>query len=225
MTDAMRIIDLSHEIGAGFAAYPGLPAPVVDDYLGWEESHRTYCSGTEFRIGRITLVGNTGTYLDTPAHRYRDGFDLSALPLEVVVELPGVLVRTAARAIPSAAFAGIQVRDRAVLVSTGWCRHWETTRYGGAGHPYLTAGAADLLADRGAGLVGIDSVNIDDTSPASAGRRPAHSALLAAGIPIVEHLCDLEELDDGPFTFTAVPVKVKGLATFPVRAYARQGPR
>jgi kynurenine formamidase len=221
----MGIIDLSHEIGAGFAAYPGLPSPIIDDYLGWEDSHRTYCPGTEFRIGRITMVGNTGTYLDTPAHRYRDGFDLSALPLEAVVELPGVLVRTTARAISAAAFTGLQVRGRAVLVSTGWCRHWETARYGGGGHPHLTADAADLLARRGAGLVGIDSVNIDDTSPAGAGRRPVHSALLAAGIPIVEHLRDLEKLDDGPFTFTAVPVKVKGLATFPVRAYARQSPR
>ncbi|WP_067812198.1 cyclase family protein [Actinomadura kijaniata] len=221
----MRIIDLSHEIGTGFAAYPGLPAPVIDDYLSWEDSHRAYHPGTEFRIGRITMVGNTGTYLDTPAHRYRDGFDLSGLPLEVVVELPGVLVRTGARAIPPAAFAGLQVRDRAVLISTGWCRHWKTARYGGRDHPHLTAEAADLLAERGAGLVGIDSVNIDDTSPDSAGRRPVHSALLAAGIPIVEHLRDLEKLDDGPFTFTAVPVKVRGLATFPVRAYARQGSR
>ncbi|MBW8486806.1 cyclase family protein [Actinomadura parmotrematis] len=220
----MRIIDLSHEIGAGFAAYPGLPAPVIDDYLGWEDSHRTYCPGTEFRIGRITMVGNTGTYLDTPAHRYRDGFDLGALPLEAVVERPGLLVRTGARAICAEAFDGLPVRGRAVLVDTGWCRHWRTARYGDAGHPHLTAGAAALLAERGAGLVGIDSVNIDDTSPRSAGRRPAHSALLAAGIPIVEHLCGLDELHDGPFTFTAVPVKVSGLATFPVRAYARQRP-
>ncbi|CAL9325557.1 cyclase family protein [Streptomyces sp. SudanB182_2057] len=219
----MRIIDLSHEIASGAAAYPGLPSPVIDTYLDWEGSHGTYAVGTEFRIGRITLVGNTGTYLDTPAHRYRDGFDLSGLPLEAVVELPGVLVRTADRAISLGAFDGVDVRGRAVLVHTGWCRHWETERYGADDHPYLTAEAADCLAERGAALVGIDSVNVDDTSTVSAGRRPVHSTLLAAGIPIVEHLCQLDRLTAAPFTFTAVPVKVNGLGTFPVRAYARQG--
>lgn len=217
----VRLIDLSHDVVSGEPTYPGLPAPVVDDYLSWDESHERYAEGTEFQIGRIAMVGNTGTYLDTPAHRYRDGFDLSALPLESVVDLPGVLVHARTRAIDESHFAGLEVAGRAVLIHTGWDRFWARERYGAPEHPYLTEGGARLLVELGAALVGIDSVNIDDTSP-EGGRRPAHSGLLAAGIPIVEHLCGLDRLADRPFTFTAVPAKVRGLATFPVRAFARQ---
>jgi arylformamidase len=222
-TAEMRIIDLSHEIHAGMSTYPGLPGPVISDHLDWEQSHARYPAGTEFRIGRIEMVGNTGTYLDTPAHRYRDGFDLSALPLESVVEVPGVLVRAIGRPVEEADVAGLKVRGRAVLAHTCWDRHWMTTRYGAPGHLYLTAGAAELLAAEGAVLVGIDSVNIDDTSPASRGHRPGHSVLLGAGIPIIEHLRGLDQIDGrAAFTVTAVPVKVRGLGTFPVRAFARQ---
>jgi len=217
-----RLVDLSHEIVSGERTYPGLPVPVVEDHLSWEDARGHYPEGTEFRIGRISMVGNTGTYLDTPAHRYRDGFDLSALPLEAVVDLPGVLVRPTARAVGESSFAGLSVAGRAVLIHTGWDRFWATPGYGAPDHPFLAASAAELLAEAGAALVGIDSVNIDDTSPGGGGHRPAHSILLAAGIPIVEHLCGLEQLDDGPFTFSAVPVKVRDLATFPVRAFARQ---
>lgn len=220
-----RLVDLSHEIVSGEPTYPGLPAPIVDDYLTFDASHDRYAPGTEFQIARIAMVGNTGTYLDTPAHRYRDGFDLSALPLESVVDVPGVLVHAnaTARAVDESCFAGTPVAGRAVLIYTGWDRFWASERYGAPDHPFLTEAAAQLLAALGATLVGIDSVNIDDSSPAAGGRRPAHSILLAAGIPVVEHLCGLDQLvGDQPFSFTAVPVKVRGLATFPVRAFARQ---
>lgn len=217
-----RLIDLSHELVSGETTYPGLPAPVVEEHLSWDESHDQYAQGTEFQIDRITMVANTGTYLDTPAHRYRDGFDLSALPLESVVDLPGVLVHAGSRAVDESHFAATPVAGRAVLIHTGWDRFWATGRYGAPEHPFLTEKAAELLASLGAALVGIDSVNIDDTSPDGGRRRPAHSALLAAGIPIVEHLCGLDQLGGRPFSFTAVPVKVRGLATFPVRAFAWQ---
>jgi kynurenine formamidase len=217
-----RLVDLSHEVVSGEMTYPGLPAPVVDDHLSWEDSHGRYPSGTEFQIGRISMVGNTETYLDTPAHRYRDGFGLSALPLEAVVDLPGVLVRASGRAVGESFFAGVPVTGRAVLIHTGWDRHWATAQYGAPEHPFLTARAAEYLAGAGVALVGIDSVNIDDTSADGDGSRPAHTVLLGAGVPIVEHLCGLEALSDRPFTFTAVPVKVRDLATFPVRAFARQ---
>ena len=217
-----RLIDLSHELVSGERTYPGLPAPIVDDYLSYDESRDRYAQGTEFRIGRIEMIGNTGTYIDAPAHRYRDGIDLSGLPLEAVVDLPGVLVHAGAQAIDESCFAGIPVEGRAVLVHTGWDRFWATERYGSPDHPFLTAGAAEMLDTLGAALVGIDSLNVDDTSSAAGGRRPAHSILLAAGIPIVEHLRGLDQLGDRPFTFTAVPVRVRGLTSFPVRAFARQ---
>ncbi len=218
-----HLVDLSHEVADGTVTYPGLPAPVITDHLGWEASHDVYAPGVEFRIARIDMVANTGTYLDTPAHRYRDGFDLAGLPLDAVADVPGVVVTAQAPAVDADAFAGLDLRDRAVLVHTGWDHHWGTPHYGSPDHPYLTTAAAQALADGGAALVGIDSVNIDDTSPAAAGRRPVHSVLLAAGIPIVEHLRGLEQLGAAAFTFFAVPVKVRGMGTFPVRAFAVVG--
>ncbi|TDQ53409.1 cyclase family protein [Actinorugispora endophytica] len=215
-----RLIDVSHQIVAGMTTYPGLPAPVIEEHLSFDESHGTYAPGTEFTIGRISMVGNTGTYLDTPAHRYRDGSDLADLPLEKVAALPGVVVDVAGREAGPEAFEGVDVAGRAVLIRTGWDRHWRTGAYGGPGHPFLTEEGARLLVGAGAALVGIDSVNIDDTSSYSAGARPAHSLLLAAGIPVVEHLCLLGELPAEGFEFFAVPAKVRGMATLPVRAFA-----
>jgi kynurenine formamidase len=215
-----RLIDLSHTVVSGATAYPGLPAPQIDDYLSFDQSHAHYAVGTEFRIGRLSMVSNTGTYLDTPAHRYRDGHDLSELPLEKVVDLQGVRVPVSTRRIPPEALAGIDVRGKAVLFQTGWSRHWRTSRYEDSDHPFVPVETAELLAASGAVLVGIDSVNIDDTSPASLGSRPAHSALLKQGVLLVEHLCNIEVIGDHAFTFSAVPVKIENLATFPVRAYA-----
>jgi len=199
--------------------YKGLPAPLICDHLSRQASRRIYAEGTEFQIGRIDMVSNTGTYLDSPFHRFADGADLSALELDSLAELEGVLVRVtgaASRAIPRESLLPYQVRGKAVLVHTGWSAHWRTDQYF-ENHPYLTADAAAWLQGQGARLVGIDSYNIDDITD---GRRPVHSILLGAGIPIAEHLRGLEQLPAEGFRFSAVPVKVKGMGTFPVRAYA-----
>lgn len=212
-----RFVDLSHVLRRGMVTYPGLPTPEINDYLSREASRAHYAPGTEFRIARISLVPNTGTYLDTPAHRYEDGWGLADLPLERVAAVPGVVVAAASPSIGGELFAGRALAGRAVLVRTGWSRHWGKDRYGDPDHPHLAPEAAETLAAAGPALVGIDSVNIDDTRT---GERPAHSALLAAGVPIVEHLCNLEALPPDGFTFFAVPVKVAGMGTFPVRAFA-----
>lgn len=199
--------------------YPGLPGPRISDHLSWEASRAVYAPGTEFQIGRIEMVANTGTYVDMPAHRYADGHDLAGLPLERVSNVPGVVVRVLGatdRAIDWHHFIPVDCRARAVLVHTGWDRHWRTDDYV-SGHPFLTEQAAGYLRDQGATVVGIDSLNIDDIS---GGTRPAHSTLLAAGIPIVEHLTNLGALPIEGFRFFAVPPKVVGMGTFPVRAHA-----
>ncbi|MGY2128181.1 cyclase family protein [Blastococcus sp. SYSU DS0617] len=218
----MRYIDLSHVVRSGMVTYPGLPVPEVGVHLTFDESHGVYAAGTEFQIGRIAMVGNTGTYLDTPAHRYRDGHDLAGLPLERCAGLPALVVRATdlSHALDAGVFADLDVTGRAVLVHTGWDAHWGTERYLDADHPHLTEDACRVLVDGGAALVGIDSVNIDDTVGTA---RPAHSVLLGAGVPVVEHLTGLAGLPDTGAVFTAVPVAVEGLATFPVRAFATVG--
>ena len=212
-----RLIDVSHVIEDGMITYKGLPAPLVCDFLSREASRTVYAPGTEFHIGKIDMVANTGTYLDAPFHRFADGVDLADLPLEKLAHLSGLVVRVdpAGRAVPRDAFAGLKIRGRAVLVQTGWDRHWRTDQYF-EGHPYLTADAAAFLAEGGAALVGIDSLNIDDTADLT---RPVHTALLGAGIPIAEHLTALARLPEKDFLFYAVPVKVRGMGTFPVRAF------
>jgi len=198
--------------------YRGLPGPVISEYLDREASREHYAPGTTFHIGRIDMVANTGTYLDAPFHRHADGKDLSELPLESVADLEGIVRRAApgSRALGAALFSGADLQGKAVLVHTGWSRHWGREDYF-EGHPFLTAGAADFLAASGAALVGIDSLNIDATSDRT---RPAHTILLGAGIPIVEHMCHLDRLPDAGFRFHSVPVKVARFGTFPVRAYA-----
>jgi len=214
-----RLIDLSHTVEHGMVTYPGLPAPVIGDWLSRAASGTRYAPGTTFQIGKIELVANTGTYIDAPSHRYERGKDVADFPLAAVADLEGVVVRATERdgqALDSGVFRGRELRGKAVLVHTGWDVHWRTERYG-TGHPFLTRAAAEHLVAAGAALVGIDSLNIDD---ASDGARPAHTLLLGAGIPIVEHLCGLWELPDGVFRFFAVPVKVRGMGSFPVRAFA-----
>jgi arylformamidase len=212
------LIDVSHAVESGMVTYKGLPAPLVCDFLSREASRKVYAPGTEFHIGRIDMVANTGTYLDAPFHRFADGIDVAGLPLERVAHLPGLVVRidpAPGRAVTRDAFAGLDVRGRAVLVQTGWDVHWRTDRYF-EGHPFLTADAATFLAEAGAALVGIDSLNIDDTADLT---RPVHTALLGAGIPVAEHLTGLARLPDVDFRFFAVPVKVRGMGSFPVRAF------
>jgi kynurenine formamidase len=218
----MTLLDLSHAVEEGMITYQGLPAPIICDFLSREASKKLYAEGTTFQIGKIEMVSNTGTYLDSPFHRFADGKDLSELDLRSLAELDGVVIRVAdavQRAVDRRAFEGVDVRGKAVLVHTGWARNWRTDQYF-SGHPFLTAAAAAYLKEQGAVLAGIDSLNIDDTAD---GSRPVHTTLLGAGILIVEHLCNLEQLPLSGFRFSAVPVKVKGMGTFPVRAFARVG--
>ena len=216
---ARRLVDVSHAIASGMVTYPGLPAPKVSDYLGREESKGRYAAGTSFQIGRIEMVTNTGTYLDAPFHRLEEGADIAALPLERIADLPGIVVEARqhpGRAIGREVFGEEDLAGRAVIVRTGWSRHWGTEAYGHE-HPYLDRDASEFLVRAGAALVGIDTLNIDDTRD---GARPAHTLLLSAGIPIVEHLCNLEELPVSDFRFHCAPAPFRGAGSFPVRAYA-----
>ena len=199
--------------------YKGLPGPHICDYWTREHSAQFYDDGSTFQIGRIDMVANTGTYLDSPFHRFADRDDLAALKLERLANLPCLVVRSRGPAVDAEAFERLDVAGKAVLVHTGWDRHWRTESYF-ENHPFLTEAAARLLADRAAALVGIDSHNIDDTS---ARARPVHTILLGAGIPICEHMTNLGALPDSGFAFTAAPPKIAGLGTFPVRAFAAVG--
>ncbi len=198
--------------------YKGLPGPIICDFLSREASKEHYAEGTTFHIGKIEMVANTGTYIDSPFHRYANGKDLSELALESIADLEGLVFRAdpGQRAIGPQLFSVTDVRGKAVLIHTGWAKHWGSAQYFD-GHPFLTAEAAEWLQSSGVALVGIDSLNIDDTT---GGHRPVHSILLGADIPIVEHMCRLENLPDSGFKFHAVPVKVRNFGTFPVRAYA-----
>jgi kynurenine formamidase len=212
-------IDLSHTVHDGLVTYKGLPATIICDYLSREASRGRYAPGTEFQIGKIEMVTNTGTYIDTPFHRYEDGKDLSEVTLEQFTNLEGVIIRAPHRKgldVTADLFKNVDVKNRAVLIHTGWDEHWGTDQYF-ENHPFVTEEAAVYLRDHGAKLVGIDSHNIDDTR---GNTRPAHSTLLRAEILIVEHMCNLQSVPDKGFTFSAVPPKVKGAGTFPVRAFA-----
>lgn len=213
------LIDVSHVVEDGMITYKGLPAPSITDHLTRAASRKIYAPGTEFHIGRIEMVANTGTYLDSPFHRYADGADLAQLSLSSLANLDGIVIRrgeTADRAISAAELANLDLKDKAVLFHAGWDQHWRTEKYFDGTHPFLSEDAAARLAESGAALVGIDSFNIDDTQ---GGNRPAHSILLRHGIPIVEHLCRLGQLPDADFKFFAVPVKIKNFGTLPVRAF------
>ena len=213
-----ELIDVCHTIDHGMITYKGLPGPVISDYLTREESRSRYAPGTEFHIGKIEMVANTGTYLDAPFHRYAEGKDLSQLSLASIANLESIVVRvsnSSEKNLEVSLFKHLDVQDQAVLIHTGWDIHWGHEQYF-EGHPFLTSAVARFLVEGGAKLVGIDSLNIDDTRDLS---RPVHSILLGAGIPIVEHLCNLGALPDEGFKFFAVPVKVKGMGTFPVRAF------
>ena len=220
MSNGKHVIDLSHPIRVGLITYPGLPAPVITPHLTYADSRSRYEPGTEFAMDVITMIGNTGTYLDSPYHRYEGGADLAGLDLATLVDLPAEVFHipdASPRAIDEAAFWDRDVRGAAVLVHTGWDRLFGTAEYA-VDAPFLTAKAGDYLRDAGAVLVGIDSLNIDDTQ--SGGERPVHSALLAAGIHVVEHLTHLQHLPDSGGRFTAAPPAVEGFGTFPVRAFA-----
>jgi kynurenine formamidase len=225
---AQRVVDLSHVIRAGLVTYPGLPAPVITPHLTYADSRTRYAPGTEFAMDIVTMIGNTGTYLDSPYHRYEGGTDLAGLTLETLVDLPAEVFHVfdahstdaTARGIPASVFYDRDVRGAAVLIHTGWDRFFGTAEYA-VGAPYLTAEASDYLRSEGAVLVGIDSLNIDDTE--SGGERPVHSGLLAAGIHVVEHLTNLGALPPTGARFTAAPPAFEGFGTFPVRAFATLG--
>ncbi len=213
------LIDLSHSVRANMVTYRGLPAPLICDFMSREDSHSIYAHGTEFQIGKIEMVGNTGTYLDSPFHRYASGKDLSQLPLKSLVNLDCVVVDArsrASRAIDRDRFENLDIKGKAVLVMTGWDANWGEDQYF-EGHPRLTEGAAQWLVKNGAALVGIDSLNIDCIDD---GTRPVHTTLLGAEVLIVEHMCNLSELPAAGCRFFAAPVKVVAFGTFPVRAFA-----
>lgn len=217
--DTKRLVDLSHVITDGMATYKGFPGPAICDFWTREDSAAYYDDGSSFHIGRIDMIANTGTYVDAPFHRYQDGADLAGLDLDQMAALPGIMIRQPwenGLAVGIDRFEGLPVAGKAVLVHTGWDRHWGSEAYF-EGHPYLAAEAAEWLADQGARLVGIDSYNIDDTRTQS---RPVHSALLAAGVLICEHMTNLGALPDEGFSFTAAPPRIEGMGTFPVRAFA-----
>ena len=214
-----RFVDLSHTIEDGMITYKGLPAPLICDHLSRADSRAIYATGTEFQIGRITMVANTGTYIDAPFHRYADGYDVAGFDMNSIADVDAVVVHLdgmRGRGIARGELAALDVEGKAVLVHTGWSRNWRTDAYF-ENHPFLTADAAAFLRDAGARLVGIDSFNIDDTADRA---RPVHTTLLGAGIPIVEHLTALDALPASGFRFSAVPPKVRGIGTFPVRAFA-----
>jgi arylformamidase len=214
-----RIIDLSHPIREGMITYPGLPGPEMTDHLTRARAEEAYGPGVTFHIGRISMVANTGTYLDTPFHRYADGDDLAAIAVSRLVDLEGIVVRVTGatnRAVDAPQLAPYEVAGRAVLLHTGWDRTWGTPEYGRA-NPHVTEAATRWLVEHEPALVGIDSVNIDDVDDRT---RPAHSGLLAVGIPIVEHLRGLDRLPPSGFRFHAAPPAVERFGTFPVRAYA-----
>ena len=212
-----RLIDLSHPIEPGMTTYPGLPGPTVSDFLSRENARALYAPGTSFLIARIDMAVNTGTYMDAPFHRFAGGSDIAGLPLERLADLEGLVVRKGeGRAFDTDLFAGRDLEGKAVLLRSGWDSRFGTPAYAD-GHPFLTRAAAQWLAAAGPALVGIDSLNIDDTGD---GERPAHTLLLEAGIPIVEHLRGLDALPDSGFRFHCAPAPFRGVGSFPVRAYA-----
>jgi len=225
---ARRVVDLSHVIREGLITYPGLPAPVFTPHLTREASREKYAAGTEFALDLITMIGNTGTYLDSPWHRYADGADLAGLDLATLVDVPAEVFhltdavpgRVGTRGIPASVFVDRDLRGTAVVLHTGWDAHFGTPAYA-TGSPYLTSEGVDYLVSQGVGIVGIDALNIDDTE--SGGERPAHTRLLAAGIHVVEHLTNLGALPPTGARFTAAPPAVEGFGTFPVRAFATLG--
>lgn len=212
-----KLIEVSHSVADGKVTYPGVPAPIICDFLSREASESHYAEGVSFCINQIDMPANTGTYIDSPFHRYAEGRDLANMPLESVVHLDGVVCRVKKedRAVGSEAFEDVEISGKAVLVETGWSRYWGKEQYF-ENHPFLTRNAADFLSSNGAVLVGIDSLNIDDTDDPY---RPVHSILLDAEIPIIEHMCNLALLPDSGFVFHAAPVKIHNFGTFPVRAY------
>jgi kynurenine formamidase len=217
-----EIVDLSHVIEHGMVTYAGMPGPQICDYWTREGSAQNYDDGSSFQIGRIDMVANTGTYVDSPFHRFADGDDLASLPLGSLADLPGLVVRRPWQndlATDAAHLEGRDIAGRAVLIHTGWDMHWRSDAYSRE-HPFLTAAAADSLAEQGAVFVGIDSYNIDDTRTR---QRPVHTRLLGAGIPICEHMTGLERLPDAGFRLFAAPPKIAGMGSFPVRAYAVLG--
>jgi arylformamidase len=216
-----QFVELSHAIVPGMKTYPGLPQPNVNVIVDYEASRARYQNQAEFYIASLHLCGNTGTYVDSPRHRYRDGVDLAGLPLERLADLPTIVVDAtqAGRAINGEAFRGRDLAGHAVLFRTDFSNHWGTDPYF-SNNPFITAEAADLLVSKRPAFVGIDSLNIDDTGDPA---RPAHTKLLGAGIPICEHMTNLKALPTSGVRLHAVPIAWVGGGTFPVRAYAIVG--
>ena len=214
----MKLIDISHSIEEGLITYKGLPAPIICDYLSREDS-RSHYDGETFHIGRVDMVVNTGTYIDCPFHRYADGKQFTDINLERLVNIPAAMVRkhhSESKEVGLADIENLSVEGKAVLINTGWDEYWEQDTYFEF-NPYLSLEAAEFLRDQGAVLVGIDSLNIDDTRSKS---RPVHSVLLRENILIIEHLCNLIQIPDNQdIKVSAAPPRIEGVGSFPVRVY------
>jgi kynurenine formamidase len=196
--------------------YPGLPEPRVEVFMDYEASRARYAGDTEFFIANLHLCGNTGTYVDSPLHRFRNAPDLAQLPLERLADLPvEVIDARSDHAIGPSSLRGRALAGKAVLFHTGWSAHWRSDRYFDP-NPHLTEDCCAALLGAGAVFAGIDSVNIDSMADL---RRPAHTTLLRAGVPVCEHMTNLGALPVSGGRLHAVPIPWKGGATFPVRAY------
>jgi kynurenine formamidase len=218
---AGRFIDLSHPVEDGVITYPGLPAPRVNTFLSRDDTARALASGVSFHVGRIDMVTNTGTYLDAPFHYHADGVDIAELPLERLVDVPAICLRAYAQPVVGVQHLGEPDRlwGKAVLVHTGWSRYWGTEQYR-TGSPYLSAEAAHLLVEANIALLGVDALNVDNINDPA---RPVHHTLLGNGIPILEHLTNLDLVPDRNFRLTTLPAPVRRIGSFPVRAVAVLG--
>ena len=195
-----RLVDLSHVIEEGMTTFKGFPGPHLCDYWTRDASAAHYDDGSSFQIGRIDMIANTGTYVDSPFHRYADGGicpnSRSKARRSRRPRGPQALA-AASRPTPPTS-PGLRSRASAVLVHTGWDLYWRTEAYFD-NHPFLTAAAANWLVEQGAAFVSIDSHHIDDTRTRS---RPVHGTLLGASIPIGEHLTNLSAVPDTSFRFS-----------------------
>jgi arylformamidase len=217
---AMRIIELSHPIEPGMPTYPGLPEPEWSTFTSREASAQRLGTGVSFDIGALSIVANTGTYVDTPWHYHEGMADLATMPADRLVDVPIVVV-----AVPGGGPIGPEalgepgrLSGAAVLLHTGWSKHWGSAEYTAEGRtPHLTAGAVLALLQARPALVGLDAHNVDDTRDPT---RPAHHGLLRAGIPILEHLTGLDAVPETGARLTALPPPIRGLGSFPVRAVA-----
>lgn len=220
--DKVVYIDLSHSIENGTVTYPGDPPALIELTLDRKLTSKLNGGGTTsgVEINTIKMVSTSGTYIDAPYHVFEDGKKIKDYPIEKLVNLPSIVVK-----IPENRnyfdvqdISGINVKGKAVLFFSGHDKFFMTPEYG-KNAPYLTIELANILVEKGAIFVGIDSPLIDNMEKQSELGIPVHYKLLGADIPICEDLANLELLPTDGFTITALPAKV-ALESFPARVFA-----